>query len=412
VSLRIPRTQVYSEAARRPTARLFLAAFLLGLAGWAAGCEGGEGDAPPAFSAAEIERYEALGYTDWAEEPADDGATGVVVWDRERASPGYNLVTYPHLHRAELFDMEGRVLRVWTGEGKGRWHRAILAANGDLIAAGQQGRGEERRHLLARLAVDGSPSWRRYLPVHHHLTERPDGNIAVLTRRQRWLPGIHAEVQLADNGIALVSPDGELIEERSIHDMLYARPDVFAFLSQASESAPSDPDFLHANFVDWMDREDLADRDPIYALTNVLVTVRDQNTLAIFDWDHSEVVWAWGQGELLRPHGAGVIGNGNIIVFDNRPGEETSRVVELDPLAREIVWEYGEGFYSETRGAAQRLPNGNTFIGESNEGRAIEVTRDGEVVWEWRTPHRNQEAQPAVLWIERYPPASLEGLLP
>lgn len=415
MSLRIPRTRVYSEAARggRPTGRLVLAAALLSLAAWAAGCEGGEGDAPPALSEAEIQQLEALGYADWAEEAAGEGATGVVVWDRPRALPGYNLITYALLHRAELVDMEGEVLRAWAGEGKGRWHRAIFAANGDLVVAGQEGRGEERRHVLIRLASDGTPLWRLYLPVHHHLTERPDGNIAALTRRQRWLPRIHADVQLADNGIALVSPDGELIEERSLHDMLAARPDVFEFLSQQSGSVPSDPDFLHANFVDWMDREDLAERDPIYALSNVLVTVRDQNTLAIFDWDRGEVVWAWGQGELLQPHGAGVISNGNILVFDNRPGEETSRVVELDPLAREIVWEYTrEGFYSETRGTVQRLPNGNTFIGESNDGRAFEVTQDGEIVWEYRTPHRNEKAQPAALWVERFQPASPEGFLP
>ncbi len=326
---------------------------------------------------------------------------------------GYNLITYALLHRAELVDMEGRVMRAWAGEGKGRWHRAILAANGDLIVAGQVGRGEKRRQFLLRLAFDGTPLWRLYLPAHHHLTERTDGKIAALTRRQRWLPGVLADLQVADNGIVLVSPDGELLQERSIHDMLAARQDVFAFLSPVSGSAPPDPDFLHANFIDWMDREDLAERDPIYALSNLLVTVRDQNSVAIFDWDRGEVVWAWGQGELLQPHGAGVIDNGNILVFDNRPGEKASRVVELDPLAREIVWEYTrEGFYSETRGTVQRLANGNTFIGESNAGRALEVTREGEIVWEYRTPHRNEKGQLAALWVERYQPASLEGLLP
>jgi outer membrane protein assembly factor BamB len=386
---------------------------VLSLAAWTAGCEGGEGNAPPALSEAEIQHLEALGYADWAEESAGDGATGVVAWDRERAPAGYNLITYALLHRAEFVDMEGRVMRAWAGEGKGRWHRAILAANGDLVVAGQEGRGDERRHLLVRLAFDGTPLWRRYLPVHHHLTERTDGKIAALTRRQRWLPSVLADLQVADNGIVLVSPDGEFVQERSLHDMLAARPDVFAFLSQESGSAPPDPDFLHANFIDWMDREDLAERDPIYALSNVLVTVRDQNTLAIFDWDRGEVVWAWGQGELLQPHGAGVIGNGNILVFDNRPGEEASRVVELDPLAGKIVWEYTrEGFYSETRGTVQRLENGNTFIGESNDGRALEITRDGEIVWEYRTPHRNEKAQPAALWIERLQPTRLEGLLP
>jgi hypothetical protein len=319
-----------------------------------AGCEDGEESAPPALSETEIQHLEALGYADWAEESAGDGATGVVAWDRERAPAGYNLIIYALLHRAELVDMEGRVMRAWAGEGKGRWHRAILAANGDLIVAGQVGRGEKRRQFLLRLAFDGTPLWRLYLPAHHHLTERTDGNIAALTRRQRWLPSVLADLQVADNGIALVSPEGELLQERSIHDMLAARPDMFAFLSHESDAAPPDPDFLHANFVDWMDREDLAERDPIYALSNLLVTVRDQNTLAIFDWDRGEVVWAWGQGELLQPHGAGVAANGNILVFDNRPGEKASRVVEIDPLSREIVWEYTrEGFYSETRGTVQ-----------------------------------------------------------
>jgi hypothetical protein len=39
-------------------------------------------------------------------------------------------------------------------------------------------------------------------------------------------------------------------------------------------------------------------------------------------------------------------------------------------------------------GSLERLPNGNTLIGETNRGRIIEVTRDGEVVWEYVTPIR------------------------
>lgn len=390
-----------------------MAVAALALAAWLIGCGGEDRDAPPALSESEIQQFESLGYADWDEQPAADGARGVVVFDRERVRPGLNLITYPLLQRAELVDAEGHMVSAWSGDGKGRWHRAILAADGDLVVAGQEGKGEGRRHVLVRLTSDGTPLWRCDLPVHHHLTERPDRSIAALTRRPRWLPGILPDLEVIDNGIAVVSLQGELLEERSLHDMLAARPEVFAFLSSESGSPPPDPDFLHANSVDWMDREDLVERDPIYSLSNVLVTIRDQDTVAIFDWDRGEVVWAWGQGELLRPHGAQVTGNGNILVFDNRPGEAASRVVELDPLTRKIVWEYTrEGFHSDTRGTVQRLANGNTFIGESNHGRAIEVTREGEVVWEYRTPHWNDKRQPAVLWIERYQGVGVEGLLP
>jgi len=33
--------------------------------------------------------------------------------------------------------------------------------------------------------------------------------------------------------------------------------------------------------------------------------------------------------------------------------------------------------------STQRLVNGNTFICESNTGRVFEVTKEGEIVWEY-----------------------------
>ena len=40
---------------------------------------------------------------------------------------------------------------------------------------------------------------------------------------------------------------------------------------------------------------------------------------------------------------------------------------------------------------AQRLPNGNTLITESDGGRALEVTPDRRIVWEFFNPHRAGE---------------------
>ena len=67
-----------------------------------------------------------------------------------------------------------------------------------------------------------------------------------------------------------------------------------------------------------------------------------------------------------------------------------SRVIELNPVTERIEWEYKAdpptSFYSVDRGSAQRLPNGNTLISQSNKGRVFEVTRDGQVVWEYFGP--------------------------
>ena len=93
-----------------------------------------------------------------------------------------------------------------------------------------------------------------------------------------------------------------------------------------------------------------------------------------------------------------------------------SRVLEIDPLTDRIVWEYGvaesERFYSRGRGNAQRLPNGNTLITDSDNGRAFEVTHDGDLVWEFRNPflvEKKGRKHRAPIWARRYPQGVLPG---
>ncbi len=61
----------------------------------------------------------------------------------------------------------------------------------------------------------------------------------------------------------------------------------------------------------------------------------------------------------------------------------------------ELVWSYRgsskERFYTDHSGTAQRLPDGNTLITETSRGRAFEVTPEGEIVWEFLSPHRAGE---------------------
>ena len=112
-------------------------------------------------------------------------------------------------------------------------------------------------------------------------------------------------------------------------------------------------------------------------------------------------MWAWGHGRISGPHDATLLPSGNILVFDNGLGRDWSRVVEVDPLTREIVWEYRpsdpKSFNTETRGANQRLRNGNTLITESDNGRAFEVDRDGRIVWEFLNSNITDKREPSVI---------------
>ncbi len=105
----------------------------------------------------------------------------------------------------------------------------------------------------------------------------------------------------------------------------------------------------------------------------------------------------FGQGLFAHQHDPELLSESRMLLFDNGlhregGGEPYSRVIEIeyDPEARAagIVWEYREtpDFYTSIGGDADRLPNGNTLITDSKNGRVVEVTAMGDPVWEYRIP--------------------------
>jgi hypothetical protein len=71
-----------------------------------------------------------------------------------------------------------------------------------------------------------------------------------------------------------------------------------------------------------------------------------------------------------------------------------SRVLEINPQTKRIVWQYSGlasdgplwSFGSSFISSATRLPNGNTLIDEGMNGRFIQVSPNGEIVWEYVNP--------------------------
>jgi hypothetical protein len=139
------------------------------------------------------------------------------------------------------------------------------------------------------------------------------------------------------------------------------------------------------------------------------------NQIAVLKKGTMEILWVWGEGELELPHNPTMLENGNILIFDNGTARKYSRVIELNPLTEAIEWQYTgdplESFFSSTRGSAQRLPNGNTLICESNDGRVFEITTEGEIVWEWYNPSLVDEHRVQVYRMLRYPPEMFDPLL-
>ncbi|HEX6789886.1 MAG TPA: arylsulfotransferase family protein, partial [Candidatus Krumholzibacteria bacterium] len=164
-------------------------------------------------------------------------------------------------------------------------------------------------------------------------------------------------------------------------------------------------DLLHTNTVTVVDRH----YNDVLKEGNIIVCSPMIDVVAVLDREQRRVVWEWGPGELEGPHNPRVLDNGNILIFDNGLRRRYSRVIELDPTTKRIVWSYEdehpEKFYSPVCGASQRLPNGNTMITDTVGGRVFEVTADGELVWEFYTPLPGDEdlsaSRPTIYRMER-----------
>jgi hypothetical protein len=185
---------------------------------------------------------------------------------------------------------------------------------------------------------------------------------------------------------------------------------LFGFSAESLEliRKHSQADFLHVNDMTalgpnrWFDAGDAR-----FNPDSILNDSREANFIVIIDKATGKIVWRLGpqlpavspaKHDVPRPmdqfigqHDAhlipkGLPGAGRLLVFDNQ-GEagyppvalavaSGSRVLEIDPVKQEIVWEYtGEDsdrpnwtFFSSFISSARKLPNGNTLIDEGMTG--------------------------------------------
>ena len=177
-------------------------------------------------------------------------------------------------------------------------------------------------------------------------------------------------------------------------------------------AAPAAGDIFHTNSLELLDGR-LADRSPAFRAGNILLSVRELDTIAVLDPRSETIVWA-ARGGWSRQHEPTVLDNGHLLLFDNLGCEGRSRVLEFDPVSLDVVWQYANSpetpLYSKTCCAARRLANGHTLIIESDNGRALEVTDGKRIVWEYYNPYRagkQRELIAAILDMEILPDNSM-----
>lgn len=150
------------------------------------------------------------------------------------------------------------------------------------------------------------------------------------------------------------------------------------------------PEYADINYEGWMHVNSVSR----LSNGNTLVSIRNFN--AVVEVNKSgKVVRKWtfrgkekrtglktrGKIKGVRNHEPEILENGNILLSLRKP----FRYVEFNPDNEIIVWEWRKpkGVKLRTNRDSNRLPNGNTLCTSSE--RIMEITPDGEIVWEVKT---------------------------
>lgn len=300
----------------------------------------------------------------------------------------------------KLIDREGRVLHEWLVD-RGEVFENTFQRK-DPTSTDVQG-----SHLLpdgdvvlnleyvgaVRLNSCGKIIWTQTEGNHHSITQGEDGSF--------WIPGVSKGKRTRSdkypNGypgldpvwidrILHVSREGKILDDINVLDVLH-KNDLDRLIFQHRKKSG---DVTHMNDVEPLSSS-LSDEYPLFDAGDILVSLRNINIVFVMSPETGKVKWH-SRDPFILQHDPDFIGHGWIGVFDNNRGRGSatgrgSRIIALQPHTDSLYTLFRpdlvDRFYTAHRGKWQMLKNGNMLLTEEQTGRALEVSAEGNAVWEW-----------------------------
>lgn len=235
---------------------------------------------------------------------------------------------------------------------------------------------------LARIDACGEPIWKQNDRYHHTINRDGEGRL----------------VTLLDDKYVLVDEDtGETLNSMDIRtDMMEfddgAHMAMLKIRTRTPENADEGIEYLtdpfHPNDAEPL-RAEMAEAFPMFEVGDVLLSLRELNLITVVDPETGRMKW-WHYGPWFKQHDPDFQPDGTITVMDNATGTGSSRILSVRPGEDEVktLFEGTEEvpYYTWRRGKHQILPDGNILLTEAEGGRVLEVTPEGEQIWERHFP--------------------------
>ncbi|MEM7025991.1 MAG: arylsulfotransferase family protein, partial [Pseudomonadota bacterium] len=118
-------------------------------------------------------------------------------------------------------------------------------------------------------------------------------------------------------------------------------------------------------------------------------------------------------GAVQRQHDPDWLPNGEIGILNNRMSRDFSEIVSIDPdsFERTTILDGREiDFYTRVRGKHQPLGNGGLVVTSPQQGRAFELSREGDIVFEIANQKPESDTTNYIISEMRWLPPSMFDL--
>lgn len=319
-----------------------------------------------------------------------EGITVNKIW---KAYNGFTLYTTLGSKKIKLIAMNGKIMHEWSLPYLPGLYAELLP-NENLIYSGHLEDGsladfEGAGGIIIEVDWQGNKVWEYKDPyIHHGFHRMKNGNTLIM----KWNKIPKEISEKVKGGIPGSEKDGVMWGD-IIQEIDKSGNIIWEWKSWKHLDAKKNSIWPTVERYQW------AGANSVYEMQdgNILISFRRICTIAIINKKTGKIDWQWGLHEISNQNCAIQIENGNILVLDNGfHGEGIhhpfSRILEFDFNTKKMIWDYRDrdndniNFFSDFMSSCQRLPNGNTLIVESSWGRIFEVTKSGEIVWEFVNP--------------------------
>lgn len=245
-----------------------------------------------------------------------------------------------------------------------------------------------------RMDVCGEIVWKHDNSGHHSVSLGVDDTIWVPSEeriREETTRYIGHKGPLHAYRLQKIDFEGTVLQTINLFDVFFKNDlDGFLYMRVPMLGGWATGDTLHLNDIEVVPADYPL---PIFESGDLLVSLRDIQTLMVIDPDTEQIKWTY-TGGFVRQHDPDFLPSGKISIHDNRPhrmmdpdSQPVSRIIELDPETLErrtlIGEDSDETFFSRITGSHTHLENGNILVAASRQGRLLEFMRDGRLVWRY-----------------------------